>query len=137
MCIRDRDLVKFGLIPEFIGRIPIITTLDKLDSDDLVRILTEPKNALIKQYKKLLSLDGVDLEFEPAAVKEIADLAIERKMGARGLRTIIENAMMDIMYRTPSEDDIEKVIITKETIDGTGQPKVIRQELEESAADDH
>ena len=130
------DLVKFGLIPEFIGRIPIITTLDRLDSDDLVRILTEPKNALIKQYQKLLSLDGVDLEFEPAAVKQIADLAIERKMGARGLRTIIENAMMDIMYRTPSESDISKVIITPETITGMGEPKVIRRELEE-VADDH
>ncbi|MEE0190603.1 MAG: ATP-dependent Clp protease ATP-binding subunit ClpX [Lactobacillus delbrueckii] len=130
------DLVKFGLIPEFIGRIPIITTLDRLDSADLVRILTEPKNALIKQYQKLLSLDGVDLEFEPAAVKQIADLAIERKMGARGLRTIIENAMMDIMYRTPSESDISKVIITPETITGMGEPKVVRRELEE-VADDH
>jgi ATP-dependent Clp protease ATP-binding subunit ClpX len=98
--------------------------------------LTEPKNALIKQYQKLLSLDGVDLEFEPAAVKQIADLAIERKMGARGLRTIIENAMMDIMYRTPSESDISKVIITPETITGMGEPKVIRRELEE-VADDH
>ena len=130
------DLVKFGLIPEFIGRIPIITTLDRLDSADLVRILTEPKNALIKQYQKLLSLDGVDLEFEPAAVKQIADLAIERKMGARGLRTIIENAMMDIMYRTPSESDISKVIITPETITGMGEPKVVRRELEE-VTDDH
>lgn len=130
------DLVKFGLIPEFIGRIPIITTLDRLDSADLVRILTEPKNALIKQYQKLLSLDGVDLEFEPAAVKQIADLAIERKMGARGLRTIIENAMMDIMYRTPSESDISKIIITPETITGMGEPKVVRRELEE-VVDDH
>ena len=109
---------------------------NRLDSADLVRILTEPKNALIKQYQKLLSLDGVDLEFEPAAVKQIADLAIERKMGARGLRTIIENAMMDIMYRTPSESDISKVIITPETITGMGEPKVVHRELEE-VADDH
>ena len=103
------DLVKFGMIPEFIGRIPVITTLDKLNSKDLVRVLTEPKNALVKQYQKLLSLDGVNLRFTDGALKAIADLAIERNMGARGLRTIIENSMMDVMYRTPSEDDIEKV----------------------------
>ncbi|WP_201726319.1 ATP-dependent Clp protease ATP-binding subunit ClpX, partial [Lactobacillus helveticus] len=101
------DLVKFGMIPEFIGRIPIITTLDKLSSEDLVRVLTEPKNALVKQYKKLLSLDGVDLKFTDGALKAIADLAIQRNMGARGLRTIIENSIMDIMYKTPSEKDIE------------------------------
>ena len=101
------DLVKFGMIPEFIGRIPIITTLDKLNSEDLVRVLTEPKNALVKQYKKLLSLDGVDLKFTDGALKAIADLAIQRNMGARGLRTIIENSIMDIMYETPSEEDIE------------------------------
>ena len=129
------DLVKFGLIPEFIGRIPIITTLDRLDADDLVRILTEPKNALVKQYQKLLSLDGVDLEFEPAAVREIANLAIERKMGARGLRTIIENSLMDVMYKTPSEKDIAKVIITPETISGMGKPKIVRRELKEAADD--
>ena len=91
------DLVKFGMIPEFIGRIPIITTLDKLDNKDLVRVLTEPKNALVKQYKKLLSLDGVELKFTDGALKAIADLAIQRNMGARGLRTIIENSIMDIM----------------------------------------
>ena len=94
-----------------------------------------PKNALVKQYQKLLSLDGVDLEFEPAAVREIANLAIERKMGARGLRTIIENSLMDVMYKTPSEKDIAKVIITPETISGMGKPKIVRRELKEAADD--
>ncbi|KJY64782.1 ATP-dependent Clp protease ATP-binding subunit ClpX [Lactobacillus helsingborgensis] len=138
------DLVKFGLIPEFIGRIPIIATLDKLDSADLVRILTEPKNALVKQYKKLLSLDQVNLEFTEEALKAIADLAIERNMGARGLRTIIENAMMGIMYKTPSEPDIEKVKVTKDVIESNADPEVTRREddnpednLEIKAANDH
>ncbi len=122
------DLVKFGMIPEFIGRIPVITTLDKLNSKDLVRVLTEPKNALIKQYQKLLSLDGVNLRFTDGALKAIADLAIERNMGARGLRTIIENSMMDVMYRTPSEDDIEKVEITKDVITRHAQPRITRKD---------
>ncbi|MGO1643122.1 MAG: ATP-dependent Clp protease ATP-binding subunit ClpX, partial [Lactobacillus amylovorus] len=116
------DLVKFGMIPEFIGRIPIITTLDKLNSEDLVRVLTEPKNALVKQYKKLLSLDGVDLKFTDGALKAIADLAIQRNMGARGLRTIIENSIMDIMYETPSEEDIESVEVTKDVITKHAKP---------------
>ncbi|MCT0192459.1 ATP-dependent Clp protease ATP-binding subunit ClpX [Lactobacillus helveticus] len=121
------DLVKFGMIPEFIGRIPIITTLDKLSSEDLVRVLTEPKNALVKQYKKLLSLDGVDLKFTDGALKAIADLAIQRNMGARGLRTIIENSIMDIMYKTPSEKDIEAVEVIKDVIIRHAEPKVIRK----------
>lgn len=121
------DLVKFGMIPEFIGRIPVISTLDKLDSKDLVRILTEPKNALVKQYQKLLSLDDVKLTFTDGALKAIADQAIERNMGARGLRTIIENALMDIMYKTPSEADIEKVEVTKDVITRHAQPRVTRK----------
>ncbi|GMM21810.1 ATP-dependent Clp protease ATP-binding subunit ClpX [Lactobacillus amylovorus] len=121
------DLVKFGMIPEFIGRIPIITTLDKLNSKDLVRVLTEPKNALVKQYKKLLSLDGVDLKFTDGALKAIADLAIQRNMGARGLRTIIENSIMDIMYETPSEEDIESVEVTKDVITKYAKPRVVRK----------
>ena len=120
------DLVKFGMIPEFIGRIPIITTLDKLSSKDLVRVLTEPKNALVKQYKKLLSLDDVNLKFTDGALKAIADSAIQRNMGARGLRTIIENSIMDIMYETPSEEDIETVEVTKDVITKHAKPKVIR-----------
>ncbi|RMC58064.1 ATP-dependent Clp protease ATP-binding subunit ClpX [Lactobacillus sp. ESL0260] len=138
------DLVKFGLIPEFIGRIPIIATLDKLDRNDLVRILTEPKNALVKQYKKLLSLDQVNLEFTPSALNAIADLAIDRNMGARGLRTIIENAMMGIMYQTPSEPDIESVKVTKEVIEDSAEPVVTRRLDDEQddgeeikAANDH
>ena len=121
------DLVKFGMIPEFIGRIPIITTLDKLNSEDLVRVLTEPKNALVKQYKKLLSLDGVDLKFTDGALKAIADLAIQRNMGARGLRTIIENSIMDIMYETPSEEDIESGEVTKDVITKHAKPRVVRK----------
>lgn len=121
------DLVKFGMIPEFIGRIPIITTLDKLNSEDLIRVLTEPKNALVKQYKKLLSLDGVDLKFTDGALKAIADLAIQRNMGARGLRTIIENSIMDIMYETPSEEDIESVEVTKDVITKHAEPRVVRK----------
>lgn len=128
------DLVKFGLIPEFIGRIPVIATLDKLDSHDLVRVLTEPKNALVKQYKKLLSLDGVDLEFTSGALAAIADLAIQRNMGARGLRTIIENSMMDVMYKTPSEKDIKQVEITKDVITKGSQPKIVRDEAPDKAA---
>ena len=125
------DLVKFGMIPEFIGRIPIITTLDKLNSEDLVRVLTEPKNALVKQYKKLLSLDGVDLKFTDGALKAIADLAIQRNMGARGLRTIIENSIMDIMYETPSEEDIESVEVTKDVITKHAKPRVVRKNSED------
>lgn len=127
------DLVKFGMIPEFIGRIPIITTLDKLNSKDLVRVLTEPKNALVKQYKKLLSLDDVKLKFTDGALGAIADLAIERNMGARGLRTIIENSMMDIMYKTPSDNSIEEVEITKDVITKGANPKVIHKASKKSS----
>ena len=134
------DLVKFGMIPEFIGRIPIITTLDKLSSKDLVRVLTEPKNALVKQYKKLLSLDDVNLKFTDGALKAIADLAIQRNMGARGLRTIIENSIMDIMYETPSEEDIETVEVTEDVITKHAKPKVIRKNTdnkEQVSVNDH
>lgn len=134
------DLVKFGMIPEFIGRIPIITTLDKLSSKDLVRVLTEPKNALVKQYKKLLSLDDVNLKFTDGALKAIADLAIQRNMGARGLRTIIENSIMDIMYETPSEEDIETVEVTKDVITKHAKLKVIRKNTdnkEQVSVNDH
>ena len=134
------DLVKFGMIPEFVGRIPIITTLDKLSSKDLVRVLTEPKNALVKQYKKLLSLDDANLKFTDGALKAIADLAIQRNMGARGLRTIIENSIMDIMYETPSEEDIETVEVTKDVITKHAKPKVIRKNTdnkEQVSVNDH
>lgn len=120
------DLVKFGMIPEFVGRIPIIASLEKLTPDDLVEVLTKPKNALVKQYQKLLALDHVDLKFTPAALKEIANVAISRHMGARGLRSIIENSMMDIMYETPSDSSIQKVEITKDVITRHDSPRVTR-----------
>ncbi|WP_179286934.1 ATP-dependent Clp protease ATP-binding subunit ClpX [Lentilactobacillus parakefiri] len=119
------DLLKFGLIPEFIGRLPILTALDKLDEQDLVRILTEPKNALVKQYKKLIELDGAELEFAPGALEKMAQLAIARDTGARGLRSIIEGVMRDIMFDLPSRNDVSKVIITPETVTDHKEPELI------------
>ena len=123
--IIPEDLLKFGLIPEFIGRLPVMTALEKLTADDLVRILTEPKNALVKQYQKLLALDHTELEFEHEALEAIAKKAIERNTGARGLRSIIEGIMLDVMFEIPSDDTIEKVIITKEAALEEGKPKII------------
>lgn len=125
--IIPEDLLKFGLIPEFIGRLPIITALEKLTEDDLVRILTEPKNALVKQYAKLLSFDDCELVFEDDALREVARLAIERNTGARGLRSIIEATMRDVMFDVPSDKNIAKVVITKETVDGTGKPEIVKK----------
>ena len=119
------DLLKFGLIPEFIGRLPVLASLEQLDVDALVQILTEPKNALAKQYQKMLELDDVELEFEQGALTEIAKEAIERKTGARGLRSIIEAIMLDVMFELPSRDDIKKCIITAETIKDKAQPRLI------------
>lgn len=124
--IIPEDLLKFGLIPEFIGRLPILTALEKLTEEDLVRILTEPKNALIKQYQKLVSFDDVSLKFEDDAVKEIAHLAIERNTGARGLRSIVEATMRDVMFDIPSEDNIKEVVITKDTVDGKSKPEIVK-----------
>ena len=124
--VTPQDLVKFGLIPEFIGRVPISVSLEGLDEEALVRILKEPKNALIKQYRKLFSYDGVGLEFEDDAIEAIAKMAVERKTGARGLRSIMENVMMDVMYEIPSDDTIRECKITKEAVDGTGEPVVVR-----------
>lgn len=123
--IIPEDLLKFGLIPEFIGRLPILTALEKLSEDDLVRILTEPKNALVKQYSKLLEFDEVKLEFEEEALREVAHLAIERNTGARGLRSIIEATMRDIMFEVPSNKEIEKVIISKDTVLGEAEPTLV------------
>ncbi|USS86437.1 ATP-dependent Clp protease ATP-binding subunit ClpX [Fructilactobacillus cliffordii] len=119
------DLMKFGLIPEFIGRLPILTELNKLDEEDLVRILTEPKNALVKQYQKLLALQGVKLTFEKPALQEMAQEAISRNTGARGLRSIIESVMRDIMFIIPSRKDIEEVIVTKDTVVNHSEPKLV------------
>lgn len=126
--VTPQDLVKFGLIPEFIGRVPINVALEGLDKAALIRILTEPKNALIKQYQRLFEMDDVKLTFEKDAVDAIAELALERKTGARGLRSIMENTMMDVMYRIPSDDTIEEVIITKGAVKGESKPLVVRKE---------
>lgn len=126
--IEPEDLLKFGLIPEFIGRLPVIITLNELDEDALKRIMTEPKNALVKQYRKMFEFDDVELEIEDDAIEEIAKKAIERKTGARGLRSIFEKSMLDIMYEIPSRDDIEKCIITKETISENDDPKLVLRE---------
>ena len=126
--LRPEDLLKFGLIPEFVGRLPVMVTLEELDEESLVKILTEPKNALVKQYKELLAIDGVDLEFEEDALNLVAKKAIERKTGARGLRSILEESMLDIMYEIPSREDIEKCVITKETIENKVEPTLVLSE---------
>ena len=122
--VAPQDLMKFGLIPEFIGRVPITVTLEGLDKEALIRILKEPKNALVKQYKKLFEFDEVNLKVEEDAIEAIADLAFERKTGARGLRSVMENIMMDVMYEIPSDDNIAECIITKEAVEGKAQPLV-------------
>ncbi len=126
--VTPQDLVKFGLIPEFVGRVPINVSLEGLDKTALSRFLKEPKNALIKQYQRLFDMDGVKLTFEEDAIDAIAELALERKTGARGLRSIMENVTMDIMYSIPSDDTIEAVIITKGAVEGIGEPLTIHRE---------
>ena len=126
-----QDLLKFGLIPEFIGRLPIIATLQDLDKEALLRILVEPKNSLIKQYQKLFEIDGVELIFEKEALEAIVDKAIERKTGARGLRSIIEDIMRDIMFDIPSNPKIEKCIVTKKTVLEKAEPEVVENDLKE------
>jgi ATP-dependent Clp protease ATP-binding subunit ClpX len=128
MDIMPADLLKYGLIPEFIGRIPVIVTLQGLDEEALIRVLSEPKNALVKQYKKLLHMDRVHLEFETDAIAEIARLAMIRNTGARGLRAILEDIMLDIMYDIPSRQDVEKCIVTKENVVNHTQPLLILKE---------
>ena len=118
-----QDFIKFGMIPEFVGRVPVVVALDELDKDALVRILTEPKNAIVKQYQGLFGLDDVELSFTQEAIEAIADKTIKRKTGASGLRAIMETAMMDLMFRIPSDDTIETCVVTKEMIEGTGEPE--------------
>ena len=120
--VEPEDLLKFGLIPEFIGRLPVMVSLELLDREALIQILTQPKNALTKQYKKLLEMDGVKLEFQQEALKTIADLALQRKTGARGLRAIIEKVMKNVMYEVPSDQSVKTCIITRESVTGTGEP---------------
>ena len=125
--VSTTDLVKFGLIPEFVGRVPIHVSLEGLDETALVRILREPKNALVKQYAKLFDYDDVELEFEDDAIEAIAKEAHDQKTGARGLRTIMEKLMMDVMFDIPSDDSIAKCIITKASVDGLEPPKVVKK----------
>ena len=125
--VLPEDLLKSGLIPEFIGRLPVVVTLDALDEDALVNILTQPKNALVKQYQRMLGFDNAELEFEPAALHAIAKEAIDRNTGARGLRSICESVLQDTMYELPSDDTIQKVIVTPECVTESAQPQVIRR----------
>ena len=126
--VLPEDLLRFGLIPEFIGRLPVIASLEQLDESALIEILTKPKNALVKQYQKMLEIDEVELEFEEGALNEIAKKAIERKTGARGLRSIIEGIMLDVMFDLPSRNDIQKCIITKETVIDNSLPKLVLED---------
>ena len=120
--VLPQDIVKFGLIPELVGRVPVTVPLEMLDKDALIQILTEPKNAIVKQYQKMLELDGVQLEFDGDALEAIAETSLKRKTGARGLRAIMESIMMDIMYRAPSDDSLKACRITENTVKGIGEP---------------
>ncbi|MBQ8260774.1 MAG: ATP-dependent Clp protease ATP-binding subunit ClpX [Lachnospiraceae bacterium] len=126
--VTPQDLIKFGLIPEFVGRVPVNVSLEGLDKEALVRILEEPKNALIKQYQSLFQMDGVKLSFERDAVECIAEMALARKTGARGLRSIMETCLMDVMYRIPSDETIESCVITKGAVEGTSEPLVVHKD---------
>jgi len=126
--VLPEDLLKFGLIPEFIGRLPVIATLDQLDEETLVRILSEPKNAILKQYAKFFELDGVELIVEEPALGEVAREAIKRKTGARALRAIIEQVMLDVMYEVPSSEEIKRVVIPKGVIDDKCPPLLLTEE---------
>ena len=132
--ILPQDLIKFGIIPELVGRVPINVTLEQLDREALIRILTEPKSAIVKQYKKLLELDGVELEFEQEALEEIADITLARKTGARGLRAIMETIMLDTMYHVPSDDSIKSCLITKDAVSGKEKPLYNSKEIETQSA---
>ena len=125
--VEPHDILKFGLIPELVGRLPVLVALDNLDKDALVRILTEPKNAIVKQYQKLFSLDNVELEFEEDAVVRIAEKTIDRKTGARGLRAVIEEIMNDLMFTIPSEEGVKKVVVTKDFVDGKAEATIIKE----------
>jgi ATP-dependent Clp protease ATP-binding subunit ClpX len=126
--VMPQDLIKFGLIPEFVGRVPVCVALDALDEEALMKILVEPKNAITKQYKKLFEIDGVELEFDDGAIEEVAKMSFKRKIGARGLRSIMEASMMDTMFEIPSDSNIVKCIITRDVILGKEKPKLVRAE---------
>jgi len=130
--VRPEDLIKFGLIPEFVGRLPVTTTLNELDEDALIKILTEPKNALSKQFNKLFEMEGVELDIREEALLEISKKAIERKTGARGLRSIIENILMETMYKVPSEDDLNKVVVDASVVKGESEPLLVYEKASKS-----
>ena len=132
--VTPQDLVKFGLIPELVGRVPVTVALEQLDEDSLIRILTEPKNAIVKQYQKMLELDGVQLKFDREALQEIASISIKRKTGARGLRAIMENTMMDIMYHAPSDETLKSCRITADVVNGIAEPICEHQAVESESA---
>jgi ATP-dependent Clp protease ATP-binding subunit ClpX len=123
--VEPEDLIKYGLIPEFVGRLPVVATLEELDENALIRILTEPKNALIKQYHKLFGMEGVDLEVRPGGLTAIAHKALARKTGARGLRSILEQVLLDIMFELPTLENVSKVVVDEPTILGDGKPLLI------------
>ena len=131
--VRAEDLLKFGLIPEFIGRLPVIATLDDLDESTLIRILMEPKDSIIKQYKKLFALENVNLKFTDGALRAVAKLSAERKSGARGLRSILENTMLEVMYEIPSQPDIKECVINEEVVTNNEKPILIYETKSESA----
>ena len=132
--VEPQDFIKYGLIPEFVGRLPIVTSVDELDIEALIEVLTKPKNALTKQFQKVLKLDNVELSFTAGGLKAIAELAMDRKTGARGLRSILEDTLLDIMYEIPSRDDIKKIIINKETVIDKLPPKMIIEQEEDSSS---
>ncbi len=132
--VSPQDLVKFGLIPELVGRVPVTVALEQLDEDALIRILTEPKNAIVKQYQKMLELDGVQLNFDKEALQEIASISIKRKTGARGLRAIMENTMMDVMYHAPSDETLKSCRITADVVNGTADPICEHRAVESESA---
>ena len=132
--VEPKDLTKFGLIPEFIGRVPVMVSLEQLTKDAMVRILSEPKNALMRQYQKLFELDNVKLEFTQEALEEIAQLAVDRKIGARGLRSILESVMMDLMYEIPSDDSIGICTITRDVVKKAGQPELVYRDMPPASA---
>lgn len=127
-------MTKFGLIPEFIGRVPVMVSLEQLTKEAMVRILSEPKNALMRQYQKLFELDNVKLEFTQEALEEIAQLAVDRKIGARGLRSILESVMMDLMYEIPSDDSIGICTITRDVVRKAGQPELVYRDMPPASA---
>jgi len=136
--VEPHDLIRFGLIPEFVGRLPVVATLTELNRESLIRILTDPKNALVKQYQKLFRMEGVELEFRPEALDAIADKAMERKTGARGLRSILEHALLDIMFELPSMRNLKKVVYDDNIFSAEGKPLLIYEDppLQQSAVGD-